>query len=69
MGGFSIFHWLIVLLVCIFLIWPWMCIVKKAGYSPWWAVLGVVPLVGLVMLWVFAYAKWPVLHGTDSGKQ
>ncbi|HMK22495.1 MAG TPA: hypothetical protein VK466_09190 [Terriglobales bacterium] len=35
--------------------------IAKAGFSPWWALLGVVPLVNLVMLWVFAYAKWPAL--------
>jgi hypothetical protein len=33
----------------------------KAGFSPWWALLGVVPLVNLILLWVFAFARWPAL--------
>jgi uncharacterized membrane protein YhaH (DUF805 family) len=31
----------------------------KAGFSPWWALLGLVPLINLAMLWVFAYSRWP----------
>ena len=31
----------------------------KAGFSPWWVLFAVVPIVNIVMLWVFAYAKWP----------
>jgi uncharacterized membrane protein YhaH (DUF805 family) len=36
-------------------------ILKKAGYSGWWSVLMVVPLVNIVMVWVFAFADWPAL--------
>jgi hypothetical protein len=35
-------------------------VVKKAGYSGWWVLLGLIPIVGLVMLWVFAFSRWPV---------
>ena len=35
-------------------------VVRKAGYSGWWVLLGFVPIVGLVMLWVFAFSRWPV---------
>jgi 1-acyl-sn-glycerol-3-phosphate acyltransferase len=40
-------------------------VVRKAGYSGWWALLGFVPIVGLVMLWVFAFSRWPV-DGRDA---
>jgi hypothetical protein len=33
--------------------------VSKSGISGWWALLGLIPIVNLVMLWVFAFAKWP----------
>jgi hypothetical protein len=33
--------------------------VRKAGFSGWWVVLSIVPIVGLVLLWVFAFAQWP----------
>ena len=35
-------------------------IVKKAGYSGWWALTIIIPLINLVMIWVFAFAEWPV---------
>jgi hypothetical protein len=53
-------HWILVLLALIPL---WFCgsVVAKAGFSPWWALLLLVPFVNLIFLWVFAYAKWPAL--------
>jgi hypothetical protein len=59
MGGFSIFHWLIVLGLIVIPIWAWSTIVKKAGFSPWWGLLSIIPLVNVAMLFVFAYSKWP----------
>jgi hypothetical protein len=37
-------------------------VVRKAGYSPWWVLAGMVPLVGVVMVFAFAFADWPVLQ-------
>ena len=34
-------------------------ILNRAGYSRWWLLAMVVPLVNLIMLWVFAFADWP----------
>ncbi|MFN7644157.1 MAG: hypothetical protein ACK5PW_13935 [Burkholderiales bacterium] len=36
-------------------------VLRRAGYSPWWVLLVLVPLVNLIALWVFAYARWPAL--------
>ena len=36
-------------------------VLRRAGYSPWWVLLVLVPLVNLVALWVFAYARWPAV--------
>ena len=60
MGAFSIFHWLVVLVVLVLLVFPVCRIVGKAGYSPLLGLLWFIPLVNLVMLWVFAFAEWPV---------
>jgi uncharacterized membrane protein YhaH (DUF805 family) len=38
-------------------------VLRRAGYSPWWALLVLVPLVNLVALWVFAYVRWPAIDG------
>ncbi|HTW99772.1 MAG TPA: hypothetical protein VMD59_13400 [Acidimicrobiales bacterium] len=40
----------------------WVKILQKAGYSGWWILLGLVPVVGLVMFLVFAFGKWPALE-------
>ncbi len=61
MGGFSIWHWVIVLPILIVAIWLPVRILHKAGYSGWWVVLGLVPIVNIVMVWVFAFADWPRL--------
>ncbi len=40
-------------------------VVKRAGYSAWWALLVLFPLVNLVALWVFAYMRWPAIDGPN----
>jgi uncharacterized membrane protein YhaH (DUF805 family) len=62
MGNLSFFHWIIVLLVLLLYIFPVVKILQKAGYSGWWCVLVFIPLVNVVMLWVFAFARWPNLR-------
>lgn len=59
MGGLSIWHWLIVLIFFIVPLFPITRIFKKAGFSPWWAVLYWVPLINFIGLFVFAYTRWP----------
>lgn len=59
MGSFSIWHWLIILLILVLPAWLFSRVITKAGFSGWWALLGVVPLINLIALWVFAFTKWP----------
>ena len=35
-------------------------VVTKAGYSGWWVLITVVPLVGTVFIFIFAFSTWPV---------
>ncbi len=58
MGSLSIWHWIIVV-IWLLPMFPISTILKKAGFSPWWALLYVVPIGNVVALFVFAYAKWP----------
>ena len=37
-------------------------IVRKAGYSGWWVLGGLVPMANVVLLFAFAFADWPVLR-------
>ncbi len=34
-------------------------IIRKAGYSRIWILVWFVPLVNIIMLWVFAFSRWP----------
>jgi uncharacterized membrane protein YhaH (DUF805 family) len=42
---------------------PLWRIVQRAGFSPWWALLALVPVVNLIALWQFAFGKWPAVDG------
>ena len=55
------------LLVGLLLIIPFWQLFSKAGYSGWWSLLMVVPLVNLVALYVLAFSNWPALkRRTDA---
>ncbi|MFT0547836.1 hypothetical protein ACMHYO_16095 [Allopusillimonas ginsengisoli] len=41
---------------------PVAMIIGKAGYSRWWAILAFVPLINLIALWLFAFARWPAIR-------
>lgn len=55
-GSGSVILALLLIVIPILLFAP---IAKKAGYSGWWSLLMIIPLVNLVMIWVFAFVKWP----------
>lgn len=35
-------------------------IISKAGYSGWWILVMLIPLVNVIMLLVFAFKEWPI---------
>ena len=41
-------------------------IIQKAGYSGWWVLVGLVPILNVVMFLVFAFSRWPVIHERDA---
>lgn len=53
--------WLLIILTA-YGIWLSVIILNKAGYSGWWALTLFIPIVNIIMLFVFAYhADWPRL--------
>ncbi len=58
--GISIWQLIIILFFILIPLLVFRPIAKKAGYSGWWALAMVIPLVNLIMIWVFAFATWPV---------
>jgi hypothetical protein len=63
-GSFSIWHWIIILFFLAIYLVPLWRIVGKAGFHGAFSLLALVPLVNIVMLWVFAFAKWPLERDT-----
>ena len=59
-GSFGLWQILIFLIMIAVFMIPYVKIIKKAGYSGWWVLVMLVPIVNFVMLWVFAFVRWPV---------
>lgn len=34
---------------------------KKAGFSRWFGLLMLVPIVNVVFIWIFAFIQWPAV--------
>ncbi|WP_216361232.1 hypothetical protein [Caulobacter mirabilis] len=61
----SILHWLAVLLfvpLVVGMIVSVCVILRKAGFSRWWAIVAFIPYVNIVGLFVFAFVRWPSLE-------
>ncbi|MBS1806512.1 MAG: hypothetical protein JST28_24470 [Acidobacteria bacterium] len=58
---------LMVIGIAIFMVPSWF-ILKKAGFSPWLALLCIVPTLGtLVLLYILAFAEWKVMPAPQAG--
>ncbi len=44
-------------------------VITKAGYSGWWFLISLVPIVGFVMFLVFAFSKWPIQERLDAAER
>jgi uncharacterized membrane protein YhaH (DUF805 family) len=58
--GYGPFHWVIGLIGFLMFAVPAAAILRKAGYSGWWVLVALVPLLNVIMFWVFAFARWPI---------
>lgn len=58
-------HWVFFIVILVAMLYPYVRIIRRAGYSGWWMLTMLVPIVNIVMLWIFAFAKWPALTRTD----
>jgi uncharacterized membrane protein YhaH (DUF805 family) len=50
-----------------FCLWLGFRILEKAGFNGWWTLVLLVPVVNVVMIWIFAFAHWPALK--DDSRQ
>jgi len=48
---------------------PFWFICKKAGFTPWLTLLNVLPLGGIILWYVLAFAEWKVVPAPQHGWQ
>lgn len=46
----------------LFCLWLAYRILQKAGLDGHWALVLLVPIVNIIMIWVFAFSHWPNLR-------
>jgi hypothetical protein len=59
MGGYSLTHWIWFVGVIIVVLYPIGRILGRLGFSPFLALLALVPLVNFISLWILAFVDWP----------
>jgi len=59
MGYMSTWHWGGALIFALIFVIPAWKIVAKAGYAGAWSLFALVPVINIIMLWVFAFSTWP----------
>lgn len=47
-------------LALILSLWFTYRILQKAGFSPWLCLLILIPVVNIIVLWLFAFKRWPI---------
>jgi hypothetical protein len=66
-GSISPVHWLVVAVFLALVLFPIARILRRAGFSGWWALVWLIPLVNIAALWVFAYRPWRVEGAASAG--
>lgn len=59
MAEFSIWSWLIVLIVFLAMVIPFWRILPRAGIPAAMSLVSLIPFGALVLLWVLAFKPWP----------
>lgn len=56
----------IAIVVWLIIVIAYIRIIQKAGYSGWWILIGLIPIVNVIMFLVFAYSRWPIQRENDE---
>ena len=59
MGNFSLWHWIILLLILVVMVIPFWRIFPRAGWSKWLSLLMVISPLNIILLWILAFKRWP----------
>jgi hypothetical protein len=50
----------VAMVLAILAIIPSVMILRRLGYSGWWAILAAVSPINIIGLWILAFLKWPL---------
>lgn len=59
MGSLSVFQIILILIIMVAYVWPMGLVIKRIGFSPWWALLMFITPLNIIGIWVLATRKWP----------
>ena len=59
MGYWSVWHWIVLALFAVLVLYPVGRILSRLGFSPLWSIVALIPVANLVGLWIVALAAWP----------
>jgi len=63
MFGLGLPELIVILVIFLILLVPTFFVAKvldKAGFSGWFSLLSLVPVINIICLWVFAFIDWPI---------
>lgn len=55
-------------LILLLVAYPASRVLRKAGFSPWFSLLVLIPPVAVFGLWLLAFMRWPALDNADLSK-
>lgn len=53
-------EFIVIVIIAILVIIPAAMILRRLGYSPWWAIIAPISPLNILGLWILAFVKWPV---------
>lgn len=68
MSGYGIGHWSVFIVMVVAFVYPIGRILRRIGWSPFWSIVALIPLVNLVGLWIVAFADWPDTNAASSAE-
>lgn len=53
--------WELLIISALYSVFVFGAVARNAGFSRWFGLLMLVPLVNIVFIWIFAFVKWPAV--------
>ena len=50
----------VLVVLAVLAIIPTVIILRRLGYSGWWAILAAISPINILGLWILAFAQWPL---------